>query len=150
MDDLREFIQTTQDVRELKRALAVQNTQRGRSRAEVAAELGCSVAFVDKWRGIYARQGVSGLRLGYKGSVGYLTSGQRAELRAWIQAQATWDVRGLHAHVEATYGVRYKSRKSYYRLLAEAQITWKKSQGVHPERDPARVAAKREAIQKKY
>ncbi len=149
MDELQEFIRTTTDVRELKRALAVRNTLSGRSRAEVAAELGSSVAFVDKWRGIYKRQGVEGLRLGYKGSAGYLTPQQHDELRDWIQAQTTWDIPTLQAHVAAHYGVQYKSLKSYYALMDEAGMSWKKSQDDHPDADPVEVEQTRDQIKKK-
>lgn len=148
MDELQEFIRTTRDVRELKRALAVHNTLSGRSRAEVAAELGYSVAFVDKWRGIYKRQGVEGLRLGYKGSAGYLTPQQKDELRGWIQAQTTWDIPTLQAHLADHYGVHYKSLKSYYALMDEAGMSWKKSQDDHPEADPVEVEQTRDQIKK--
>jgi putative transposase len=112
MEDLQTFLQTTHDAREVKRALAVQNTLAGRSRAEVVAELGYSVAFVEKWRWRYAREGVEGLRIGYKGSNGYLTPSQKNELRGWIHGQSTWDVQMLQRQVEITYGIRYQSRKS--------------------------------------
>jgi putative transposase len=149
MDDLRKFIHTSRDSRELNRALAVHNTLAGRPRADVAAELGVSMSFVDKWRWRYKRHGVEGLRLGYKGSVGYLTATQRAEIRAWILAQSSWEVRALQTHLDQTYGVRYKAVKSYHALLADAQISWKKSQAEHPAADPDKVLARRDAIQKK-
>lgn len=148
MDELRRFIHTARDGRELKRALAVQNTLAGRPRAEVAAELGYTVSFVDKWRWRYKRYGVDGLRLGYKGSVGYLTVEQKTEIRAWILEQASWDVRALQAHLDQTYGVRYKAVKSYHTLLADAHLSWKKSQHDHPDADPDVVAAKRDEIKK--
>lgn len=149
MDDLRRFIQTARDSRELKRALAVQNTLAGRPRAEVAAELGYTVSFVDKWRWRYKRDGVEGLRLGYKGSVGYLTGEQKTAIRAWILDQDRWDVRALQAHLEQTYGVRYKAVKSYHMLLADAHMAWKKSQPDQPDADPVVVAATRDTIKKK-
>jgi putative transposase len=149
MDDLHTFIRTTRDARELKRALAVQNSFAGRSREDIAAELGVSASFVGKWRWIYGRLGVAGLRVGYKGSTGYLSAAQRAETLAWIQAQSTWNVPALQAYMAATYGIRYRSPKSYYTLLRAAGMSWKKSQAAHPDADPAEVAAKREEIQKK-
>jgi len=148
MDELQEFIRTTTDVRELKRALVVHNTLIGRSRSEVAAEVGYSVAFVDKWRGIYKRQGVEGLRVGYKGSTGYLTPQHHDELRGWIQAQKAWDIPTLQAHIAHQYDVHYKSLKSYYALMDEAGISWKKSQDDHPDADPVEVEQTREQIKK--
>ena len=149
MDDLQDLIRTTRDVRELKRALAVRNTQTGRSRVAVAAELGLSVAFVDKWRGVYKQQGADGLRLGYKGSTGYLTAAQKTAILAWIQAQTTWDIPSLQAHLADQYDVRYKSQKSYYTLMDEAGMSWKKSQDDHPDADPREVEQVREQIKKK-
>jgi putative transposase len=148
MDDLQIFIHTSRDAREVKRALAVQNTLQGRSRPEVAAELGYSVSWVDKWRWHYAQFGVAGLRIGYKGSQGYLTVEQKTEIQAWLEAQSTWSVRALAAHIEAEYAVRYKSVRSYHALLNQARMSWKKSQATPPKPDPDKVAATRETIKK--
>jgi putative transposase len=150
MDALHEFIRTTRDGRELKRALAVKMRLEGYSRPETAAVLGVSKPFVDKWRRHYRREGVAGLSLKYQGSRGYLTPAQHAETLAWIQAQAQWSVAALHAHVLATYGVQYKSRQSYYALLNEAHISWKKTQARHPKRDPEAVAETRTRIKKNH
>ena len=101
MDDLQTVIQTSRDAREVKRALAVHNTLQGRSRAEVATELGYSVSWVDKWRWHYAQCGAEGLRISYKGSSGSLTAEQRAEIQAWLGTQSTWSVPALAAHIKA-------------------------------------------------
>ena len=148
MDDVLDFIHTTRDARELKRALAVRNTLAGRPRAEVAAELGCSVSFVDKWRWIYDRQGVAGLRLGYQGSTGYLTPSHKKAICEWLNAQSSWDIRALQAHIEQTYDVCYKSAKSYYALMAEARLSWKKTQDESPEPDPQEIEQVRTNIKK--
>jgi putative transposase len=149
MDDLQTLIHTSRDAREVKRALAVQNTLQGRSRAEVAAELGYSVSWVDKWRGRYAQFGAEGLRIGYTGSQGYLTTEQKAAIQAWLDTQSTWSVPALAAHIAAEYDVRYKSVRSYHTLLNEAHMSWKKSQATPPEPDPGKVSATRERIKKK-
>lgn len=148
MDALHEFIQTTRDGRELKRALAVKMRLEGYARSETAAVLGVSKPFVDKWRRHYLQQGVAGLALKYQGSRGYLRPGQKAEVLAWIQAQAQWSVPALRRHLHRTYRVRYKSRQSYYALLAEARISWKKTQYRHPKANSATVAETREQIKK--
>jgi len=148
MDALQTFIQTTHESRELKRVLAVQNTLAGRPWPEVAAELGVTTAFIGKWRWRYKREGVACLRLGYQGSVGYLTPVERAGVLAWIRAQTSWDVRSVQAYVWEQYGVRYKSLQSYYALLKEARQSWKKNQHRHPDADLAQIAAKRAEIKK--
>jgi len=150
MDDLQTLIHTTHDAREVKRALAVQNTLAGRSRVAVAKELGYTVSWVDKWRWRYAQSGIEGLRIGYKGSQSYLTPPQKIEIHQWLHRQTTWDVRSLAAHIKATYGVRYQSVRSYHALLNAARMSWKKTQDEHPEADPQTVSATREDMKKKH
>jgi hypothetical protein len=59
------------------------------------------------------------------------------------------DVWALQQHLAQTYGVRYKSRKSYDALLKKAGMSWKKTQHTHPDADEQQVAEKRVEIQKK-
>jgi putative transposase len=148
MEDLQCLIQTARDAREVKRALAVQNTLAGRSRATVATELGYTVAWVDKWRGRYRKAGIDGLKVGYKGSAGYLTPSQRTAITTWLHEQEQWDVHALARHIETTYGVRYQSPKSYYQLMEKARMSWKKSQDEQPKADPQKISATRTRIKK--
>lgn len=149
MTELQTFIQMTKDSRELKRALAVKMTLAKRPWAVVVMEdLGVSHAFIGKWRTIYAQEGVEGLRLRYKGSSGYLSPPQNADVLAWIQEQEQWTVTAVRAHIFHRYYVRYKSRQSYYALLTEARISWKKTQSTHPKADPEAIAETRERIKK--
>jgi transposase len=149
MDAIQEFIHTDLDGRELKRALAVQNTLAGRPWAEVADELGVKESFISKWRVRYKHGGVEALRLGYTGSTGYLQSQEKQAVIDWIKGQKTWDVQHLQDHIETTYGVQYKSRQSYYTLLHEAGMSWKKLQDRHPKGDPDDIAAKRTELHAK-
>jgi putative transposase len=149
MDALNDFIQTTREGRELKRALAVKMRLGGYSRAEAAAVLGVSKSFVDKWRGKYAREGTACLSLKHQGSMGYLSPQDKADVLRWIQRQTTWNVRAVEQYVSETYGIRYKSLQSYYALLDAAHMSWKKSQDRQPKADPKKVAAKRKVIKKK-
>jgi len=149
MDTLTDFIQTVRDSRELKRALAVKMVCAGDSWAKTASVLAVSEAFIDKWQRVYRRDGVAGLRLRYRGSSGYLTPADKRAVLAWIQTQPQWDVRRVQIHVWEQYGVRYKSRQSYYALLKAARQSWKKTQHRHPDADVAQIAAKRAEIKKK-
>jgi putative transposase len=149
MEDLKTFIQTTRDSRELKRALAVQNTLEGQPWQAVAQELGVCRAFIGKWRKQYERYGVAGLRLGYAPWQGYLEPAQQQAIVTWLQEQKHWDIRRLAQEVERRYGVVYKSKQSYYALFHRAKLSWKKTQKRNPSADPAQVEAKREEIQKK-
>jgi len=148
MNALNTCIQRTRDGRELKRAVAVKMRRAGYFRADAATVLGVSESFIDKWRGAYARAGVACLAVKYRGSTGYLSAQEKAEVVSWIQRQTTWDVRAVQAHIAATYGVRYKSLQSYYALLDAAHMSWKKSQDRQPKADPQKVAATRAVIKK--
>ena len=114
MVDLHQFIHTCRDSRELKRALAVQNTLAGRSWAEVATELGVQTSFINKWRWRYKQQGIQCLRLAYKGRSSYLTPAEKKSVITWIQQQSSWNLYTLYRHIADTYDVRYKSPQSYY------------------------------------
>jgi putative transposase len=149
MHDLEQLIDTTTNSQELKRAFAVKNTLAGRPWHEVARELGVQRVFICKWRSRYKKQGATGLRMGYTGSQGYLSPAERHRVIAWIQAQDCWHVVALKQEVETTYGVCYRSKQSYYALLAEARISWKKTQQRNPQGDPEQILAKRAEIQKK-
>jgi putative transposase len=149
MEDLKTFIQTTRDSRELKRALAVQNTLEGHPWKVVAQELGVCRAFIGKWRQRYERHGVEGLRMGYRPWQGYLEPMKQQALVTWIQEQEHWDIRGIAHEVERRYGVLYKSKQSYYALLNRAKMSWKKTQKRNPSAEPALVDMKRDEIQKK-
>jgi putative transposase len=148
MSDLNEFITTTRESRELKRALAVKNTLAGRPWQEVAAELGVCESFIGKWRHIYATQGIEGLKLGYKGSSGYLTPAAKADVLRWLQEPQHWHVGRLRAYIQRRYGVVYQSRQSYYALLHAAKLSWKKTQKRNPKADPEQVQATRDTIKK--
>jgi putative transposase len=149
MEDVQQLIDTTRHSQELKRALAVRNTLAGRPWEEVARELGVRRTFISKWRSRYKKQGAMSLRMGYHGSQGYLSPTERQRVIAWIQAQDCWQVAAVQQEVETTYGVRYRSKQSYYALLKEARISWKKTQKVNPQGDPDQILAKRAEIQKK-
>jgi putative transposase len=149
MKDLQHLIQTTRDAREVKRALAVQNILAGRPRSAVAKELGYSPAWVKKWCWRYRRDGIDGLKVAHKGSTGYLTTHQRTAIITWLQEQPQWDIQALARHIDATYGVRYQSPKSYYAVLHEARMSWKKSQDAQPKADPKKVSEARTRIKKK-
>lgn len=149
MSDLHEFIKTTRESRELKRALAVNNTLAGRSWKEVAEELGVCESFIGKWRHRYKQQGIEGLKLGYKGSPGYLTPEAKAAVMVWLHDRQHWSVTSLRTYLHRRHGVVYHSRQSYYALLHEARLSWKKSQKRNPKADPEQVKETRETIKKK-
>lgn len=116
MNDLAQFIHTTRDSRELKRALAVKMPLEKRPWKEVAQDVGVSESFIGKWRAAYNKKGLASLHMGYKGSTGHLSREERTEVLQWIQTHPTCGVEGLFRHVDMQYNVVYASRQSYSTL----------------------------------
>lgn len=144
MIDLNRFIKTTKDVRELKRALAVKNPLEGSYWKEVSEEVCVCESFIGKWRQIYAEQGQEGLKSGYNGTKGYLNSEAKADVLKWLKKQSHWNVENLRNYIQTQHGITYNSRQSYYGLLHEAKLSWKKTQ----KRNPKAVAQKIEQTRK--
>ncbi len=104
--------------------------------------------YVSKWRVRYEQEGAGSLLSGYRGSEGYLTTEQRAEIVSWIKSQAAISVEAVRDYVEENYSVVYQSKQSYYDLLESAGLSYHKSEKRNPKRDEARVLEKREEIKK--
>jgi len=145
---LNEFIRKNPDPRELKRALAVKLVISGYVQEEIGEILNVSQKFVSKWKKIFERQGISGLELGYQGAKGYLTKEQKAEVLNWLSEGKEWNLWKLESYIENRFGIKFKSKQSYYELFEEAGIGWKKSQKYNPKKDPIKVAEKQEEIKK--
>lgn len=142
MDALQQFIATTHDARELKRAIVVQMRQQGYSYAEIGSLLQVSESFIVKWQRLFQSQGVEGLKLGYWGTQGYLQPSDKQAVMEWLQQQNTCQLEELVTHIEVTYGVVFQSKQSYYDLLHQGGLSWKKTQARRPQKDEAQVAQK--------
>ena len=112
-----------------------------------ALALNVTEAFVSKWKILYFKGGMDAFAVQYKGSHGYLTSEQRQSVLHAITVEKIGSVEALVDHIRTMYGVEFKSRQSYYILLAEAKITWKRAQSQNPAKDPERIAAKKKDIE---
>lgn len=123
MESLLEFIQSNPDPRELKRALAVKMTLTGYKHWEIGKILGASSGFISKWKQVFVEQGIAGLSLGYKGSLGYLSPSQKQEVIAWLKTKAYWNLEELEYYVAHHYDVVFKSKQSYYELFQAAGIS---------------------------
>jgi putative transposase len=146
---LNNFINSNPDARELKRALAVKYVKLGKSYREIMELLNVSLGFISKWRHIYEAQGIGGLKLGYKGRASYLSREETEAVIEWLKKGGFWTLEQLRNHLHQEYGVVYKARRSYYDLLKQAGISWKKTQKGNPKKDPLQVAAKQAEIKKK-
>jgi putative transposase len=141
-EDLTELIESNPDSRELKRAVAVQMFLSGLKHREIQAILSVSSGFISKWTQLYDLGGVAKLKRGHRGSSGYLSAAQRAGVISWIKTRSYWHLPELQAHLEDEYQVVFKSKQSYYDLLTEAGLSWKKSQKRNPKTDSELVKKK--------
>jgi transposase len=150
MTSLDEIINESLDVREVKRALSVKMVESGMSPAAVSGLLNVSLQYVSKWKVKYEAEGTSSLLLGYQGSESYLKEAERETVVTWIAGHETLSVEDVRDHVEATYGVVYQSKQSYYDLLSAGGMSYHQSEKQNPKRDEAQVQTRREEIKKNW
>jgi len=146
---IEEYLHQVSDLREYRRGQAVKLSEAGLSRREIAQALSVSEAFVSKWRGRYQRDGTAGLGLSYQGSRGFLSESDKEQALDWLNEHSCQvKMEALQTYLESQYGVRYKSTTSYYELLHQAGMSYKKRQIVNPKKDEQQVLDKREEIKK--
>ena len=144
--DLTAFLAEKRDSREYRRALAVKLALLGYMVEAIANMLDVTPGFVSQWKKAYETQGTAGLMLKYHGSQPYLSASERQAVIDWIKTQQDWSIDQLQTYIEATYGVVFQSRQSYYQLLADAGISYKQAQRANPKRDEQRIAAKKKRL----
>ena len=143
---LTKFIQSNPEARELKRAMAVKMALQGEAYSKITQLLGINKSCITTWKQKFEAQGINGIKLAYKGAKSYLTPEQRGEVITWLETKKYWNLDELVIFLDEHYGVIYQSRQSYYDLLSDAGISWKKSQKVNPNYDPELVKKKRKEI----
>jgi putative transposase len=77
--ELDDFIQSTSDHREIKRAV-VKWSLSGISYRQIIKLLNVSLGFISKWNNKFSIWGVKGLKMAYKGNPGYLSKSETAEI----------------------------------------------------------------------
>ena len=71
--------------------------------------------------------GVESLKLQYKGTQGYLKAVEKEQIIEWMRAQSYLRLSDLQEYLKKQYDVVFDRLQSYYNLLKEAGITWKKT-----------------------
>ncbi len=127
MEKLYSFIASNPDLRELKRALAVSMTLRGRTHAEIMKTLQVSSGFISKWKQAFILKGVEGIKLGYQGSLGDLTEIQKQQVIDWLKSKNYWNLNELEYYIAEKFNVTFAAKSSYYDFFSEAGRSWKKS-----------------------
>lgn len=64
--------------------------------------------------------------------------------------QETVSVEAVRDYVEEHYGVVYRSKQSYYELLAAGGMSYHRSEQDNPKRDETQILARREEIKKNW
>ena len=145
--ELEEIIDAPEG-REIKRALAVKMVRLDFKTKDICDLLEVSDAFVSKWKTIYEEKGAGALRLGYRGSAGFLSESQRRKLCFYLKDKPHVSLEGLRDIIKAWYGVVYQSKQSYYDVLREAGFSWHRSQATNPKRDAEQVWHRRAELKK--
>lgn len=143
MQDLNDLLA---ECRECKRAIAVKLDVQGYASSFIEDLLDVSASFIRTWRRQYQKHGIECLYLQYQGSQGYLSPTERATLIAFLRTKDYDSIEELCAYVDEQYHVVYQSKQSYYDLLHEAHIGWKKTEKSNPAKDEKKVLARREEI----
>jgi putative transposase len=128
LEELEKFIASNPKATELKRALALKMLTQGLKTKTIQETLGVSAPFISKVKVQYAGNGIEALKVKYKGSRGYLSQRDRAAVIQWLQRKNQIHLSELEDYVEDHYGIKFKSKQSYYDLLKEAGMSWKKTQ----------------------
>ena len=124
---LEAFIKSDIDAIELNQAIAVRRALSGNIYHEISNILGVSNFFIGYWKKQFKTKGIAGIKLGHKGSKGYLTALQNTEVIEWLKNKEYWNLDELVIYLEQEFGVIYKSKQSYYELFDLAKISWKKN-----------------------
>ena len=131
LNELINFIKTTRDSREVKRAIAVKLALEGYTYTKIQLILNISLGFISKWKEIFLSEGIGGLTLKYKGAKPLLNPNEKQEVINWLQQKDYWDLKELYSYIFINYEITFKSKQSYYDLFRQAGISWKKSQKAH-------------------
>jgi putative transposase len=146
--DLTAFLAEKRDSREYRRALAVKLALLGYRYEAICEMLDVTIGFVSQSKKAYETHGTAGLTLKYQGTQPYLSASERQAVIDWLKNEHEWSVEHLQDHIQTTYDVVFQSRQSYYQLLADAEITYKRAQRSNPKTDPEQVAAKKKIIER--
>lgn len=143
IDELDDFINQTRESKEVKRALAVKMILLGKSYHEIKELLNVSYSFISQWKHQALFHGVESLRLEYQDRKGFLNAQEKQETIEWLRAKYYLKLSDLQNYLQNEYDVVFESAQSYYNLLKEAGISWKKTQNNNPPKNDELVKAQR-------
>jgi transposase len=156
----------TRDAYELRRLQAVRLYGSGVTTAEIVRVLNCSDRRIREWSQKYQAKGLAGLKSGWQGENALkLSRRQRADLKDRLEKHRPdqvigeamrisrgqfWTVSDLQIVIQQWYGVSYRSRDSYRRLLHECRLSYQQTESVYRSRpDDLTVADFEAELEKK-
>ena len=148
LKELSDFIDSNPDPRELKRAMSVMMWIEGMPCSKIQKILNVSATFISQGKMKFIENGVEELKLKYQGSKAYLSQAQRREIINYLDTQVYLSLQEFREYIEDKYDVRFKSNQSYYTLLDEAKISWKKTQKKNPKKNNELVKTKKRDLEK--
>ncbi len=145
---------------ELKRSQAVLLLDKGESVEDISFITGYHRRQVFELRQRYLAKGLEGLRSRKKTKRGLLTPPQLGEITRTIRTKAPnelglgygspfWTTTILADFIKRIYGIKYKSKTSYYLLFKEAKFTYHKPGRIYHKRDEREVLKWRRETRKK-
>lgn len=151
----------TREAFELRRLQGVRMYGSGLDMRLIEQVTGAKRRTVADWVKAYQKEGLEGLKPGWRGGnhcklsrqkrlelgqrLRYLPPSQALRGQAHFQTNNFWTVETLAAAVEQWYGVRYLSRESYRLLLIEAGFSFQQPEGIYRSRPSEAVIADFEA-----
>ena len=147
LNELTDFINSTNHVKEWKKGEAVKLTIQGFSYRAISQRLQISYSSIARAKKEYKARGVSGLKLKYKGSLSYLTEVQKADLKVWLfEKPENRNISELQRHIMEKYNLVFKSPQSYYNILKNSQLTWQKANKQNSRKNPEAIKKRTQEI----
>ncbi len=122
----------------------------GKSCYEIQELLQVSRQFISKWKNQVLFEGVESLKLKYKGSKSELSVQEKEKVINWLRNKDYLMLSDLKIYLEKEYNLIYSSNQSYYSLLKEAKISWKKTPKKNLAKNDRLGEAKKEEIEEKF
>jgi putative transposase len=144
--ELQEFIDERPDAREVRKALAVKLVYQSYKYEEIQTILDVSLGSISSWKQAYETEGISGIRLNYKGRKSYLNTQQREEVLAWLQTKECWELGELEYKLAEEYDVIYESKRSYYNLFDAAGSALEENHFLESKSRPRSCCCKKKEI----
>lgn len=157
--ELSSFIGSTEDSRESRRAQAVILMDQGSSIEIITLLTALKRRQAFKYRSLYLKIGLEGLRNKRKGKPKLLlTKTQREEVLNYLEYTIPkdhgyevefWTTSILGDFIKGKYGVSYKSKRPFYLLFEEAKYSFHKPGKVYEKHDKKKVEVWKDLVQPK-